>query len=400
MKLAPAVRYLRDYVAIPSVNPMRRDDIDPSIAGERRYAEHLREQLRRLGIDAELTGPPERPSVIGEATAAGARETLLVASHLDTVPVDGMEIDPFDPRIDSGRLYGRGSCDTKGGMAALVAALEAVLARGTLRRNLLVVGESDEELGSIGARAVLDQLSDRLPGAAEGGAAARDGSPRQLGWAIATEPTELRVVTRHRGVTHAKLHAAGVAGHSSDPSMGRNAIVALARAAVALDALAATLGERRDPTLGPATLSIGLVEGGSAVNVIPDRASLTLDRRTLPGESAESVRAEIEARLESDGIRHVEVEWCRVEKGALATPDSHPAVQVCQRALAAEGLPTPTTAAAFATDGGVFESAGLASVVLGPGSILQAHTPREWVELRQVETMAAIFTRILEEAPA
>jgi acetylornithine deacetylase len=270
MKLAPAVRYLRDYVAIPSVNPMRRDDIEPSIAGEARYAEHLREQLRRLGLDAELTGPAERPSVIAEATATGATETLLVASHLDTVPVDGMEIDPFDPHIEGGRLYGRGSCDTKGGMAALVAA----------------VGESDEELGSIGARAIVAHLADRLPGAGGRASRAAGRSAPAVSWAIATEPTDLRVVTCHRGVIHAKLCATGVAGHSSDPSIGRNAIVALARATLALDELGDALGEHRHPRLGPATLSIGLVEGGSAVNVIPDRASLTLDRRTLPGESA------------------------------------------------------------------------------------------------------------------
>jgi acetylornithine deacetylase len=399
MKLAPATRYLRDYVAIPSVNPMRRDDIDASIAGERRYAEHLREQLRRAGLDAELTGPHERPSVIAEARARDAEETLLVASHLDTVPVDGMEIDPFDPRIEGGRLYGRGSCDTKGGMAALVAALEDVLARGTLRRNLLVVGESDEELGSTGARAILEHLADRLPRETGGTSATPAGRPARVDWAIATEPTDLRVVTRHKGVTHAKLSASGIAGHSSDPAAGRNAIVALARATLALDALSNALGQRLDPALGPATLSVGLVEGGSAVNIIPDRASLILDRRTLPGESADSVRSEIEASLASERIRDVEVEWCRTEKGALCTPDSHPAVRACQRALATIGLPTETAAVAFGTDGGVFQTAGLPTVVLGPGSILQAHTPREWVDLRQVETMADLFRRILEGTP-
>ena len=98
------IRHLRDYVAIPSVNPMGRSDVDAAIAFERRYAEHLREQLRRLGVDAELVGDAERPSVVAEASAAGANLTLMVASHLDTVPVDGMEIDPFDPRVDGGRI--------------------------------------------------------------------------------------------------------------------------------------------------------------------------------------------------------------------------------------------------------------------------------------------------------
>ena len=148
MTLARCIRNLQAYVAIPSVNPMRRDDLPSEVVGERRYAEHVREQLRALSLDAELVGSGQRISVLAEATAESPIDTVLVASHLDTVPVDGMEIDPFDPRIEDGRLLGRGSCDTKAGMAALLAALETVLARGTLRRNLIVVGEADEELHS------------------------------------------------------------------------------------------------------------------------------------------------------------------------------------------------------------------------------------------------------------
>ena len=116
MAEAPCVRYLREYVAIPSVNPMGRADVDPSIVGEQRYAEHLRRQLGSIGLDAELIGNPDRPTVIAEARPSGARETVLIESHLDTVPVDGMEIEPFRPRIEQGRLYGRGACDTKGGL--------------------------------------------------------------------------------------------------------------------------------------------------------------------------------------------------------------------------------------------------------------------------------------------
>jgi acetylornithine deacetylase len=158
MSLAPCIRFLRDYVAIPSVNPMRRDDVPADVAHERRYATHLREQLRGLGLDAELVGSGERLSVVAEASVRGARDTVLVASHLDTVPVDGMEIDPFDPRIEGGRLYGRGSCDTKGGMAAAVAALASVLERGTLRRNVIVAGEADEECASVGVLVLLSRI--------------------------------------------------------------------------------------------------------------------------------------------------------------------------------------------------------------------------------------------------
>src|SRR5690606_8096832 len=118
------------------------------------------QQLKRLGVDSVLIGRDKRRSVVGQARPARSSvETLLVASHLDTVPVDNMVIDPFDPVVKEGRLYGRGSCDTKAGMAALLAALERVLARGTLARQLVVVGEADEETGdSIGVGDVLAHI--------------------------------------------------------------------------------------------------------------------------------------------------------------------------------------------------------------------------------------------------
>ncbi len=376
---APCIRYLRDYVALPSVNPMRRNDIPDEIAGEARYAEHLREQLRGLGLDAELIGSAQRPSVIAEASAPGASETVLVASHLDTVPVDGMEIDPFDPRIESGRLFGRGSCDTKGGMAALVEALERVLAAGRLRRNVVVVGEADEELGSTGVHDVMAHLGARRPD-----------------WVIATEPTSLRVVSRHKGIALARLVAHGRACHSSDPAAGKNAIVALSRAVLALDGLANALADRRDPSLGPATLSVGVISGGAAPNIVPEQASLLMDRRLLPGETAESVRAELEAALAEHGAVDVEIASCTAEKGVLQTPDDHPAVRACQQALAAAGLPTETESVAFGTDAGVFAGFDLPGVVIGPGSVEQAHTAREYVPVDQVEAMTEIFVRILE----
>jgi acetylornithine deacetylase len=378
VKESAAVRHLRGYVAIPSVNPMQRENQDPAIVGERRYAEHVREQLRRLGLDAELVGDPARPSVVAHATVADAGETLLVASHLDTVPVDGMEIPPFDPRVADGRIYGRGSCDTKGGMAALIAALERVLAHGTLRRNLIVVGESDEELGGTGVRDVIAHLENHPPD-----------------WVIATEPTELRVVTRHKGIVHARLRASGVACHSSDPGQGRSAIVALSRAVLALEDLALELARRRDPQLGPATLSVGRIAGGTATNIVPDDAWLLLDRRCLPGEDDVSVRAELEGLLAKNALDDVRVEWCSLEKASLSTPDEDPSVRTVQAALEVAALdPTPGSVA-FGTDAGVFSAHGIPGIVFGPGSIEQAHTAAEWVAIDQLEAASAVFERIL-----
>jgi acetylornithine deacetylase len=366
MALAASTRYLRDYVAIPSVNPMGRSDLPAEIAGEARYASQLREQLRGLGLDAELIGDPERPSVVAVARAAKDSPSLLVASHLDTVPVDDMEIDPFDPHIDGERLYGRGSCDTKGGMAALVAALERVLAAGRLRRSVVVVGEADEEYTSVGVREVMRHLG-------------REGRPD---WVLATEPTELRPVTRHKGIAVARLVARGEACHSSNPAAGSNAIVTLSQAVL---------------RLGPGTLSVNLAGGGQAVNIVPNEAWLLLDRRLLPGEDAGTLREELEAALAAHGLSRVDIAECSVAKGPLGTPDDHPLLRSCQDALARCGLETEPATAAFGTDAGVLEcEESLPGVVMGPGSIAQAHTAREFVDLRQVEKMTEFFVQLLE----
>lgn len=374
---------LAELVAIPSVNPMGRSDIDPGILGETRYAERVRDHLQRLRIDAALLGEGDRKSVLGTVTTASPIDTVLIASHLDTVPVDGMTIAPFDPVIAGGRLQGRGACDTKAGMAALIAALERVLAAGTLRRNVIIAGESDEEMASQGVKDVLAALPE----------AAAD-------WVIATEPTELKLVTRHKGRITLELLAQGRACHASEPDQGDNAVVAMARATLALTELhdrlrAATRGHE----LGASTLSVSMVNGGKAPNIVPDRAHLIIDRRILPSESLESVRAQIEETLHKAGVGDsVRIAHCSLDKDALETSDRATCVRHCQAALASRGLQTATTTAAFGTDAGPFSTAGLPGVVLGPGSIQQAHTVDEWVDLAQLDAMTEIFVALLTGA--
>jgi len=378
--LSLSIRHLRDLVAIPSVNPMGRDDMPVEITGEQAMAEHVASELSRLGLDSVLVGRAGRTSVIAEATAHAGAETLLVASHLDTVPVDGMVIDPFDPVIEGENLLGRGSCDTKAGMAALLEALERVLARGRLKRNIIVVGEADEELGSMGVADVLAHLGSRRPD-----------------WALATEPTDLRLINAHKGVVHARVCAHGRACHSSDPTAGRNAIVLLARAILAIEEDAKIFLDRPHPELGAATLSIGIVSGGQAPNIVPNEAQIWVDRRTLPGETAEDVRAEIEESLAKAGVAaEVEVESCHEEKPPLETASDSVAARATAAALESVGLSSTRDHVAFGTDAGLFGRAGIPGVVLGPGSIDVAHTSREFVPIAEVEIMVRIFERLLE----
>jgi succinyl-diaminopimelate desuccinylase len=382
MSHSAAVRHLRDYVAIPSVNPMGRADIDARWIGEARYAEHVHQQLGKLGVDSVLVGKENRRSVVGQLRAGRAADTLLVASHLDTVPVDNMVIDPFDPLIKEGRLFGRGSCDTKAGMAALLAAVERVLARGTLARNLVIVGEADEETSeSIGVQDVLAHI---------------EGS--RVDWSIATEPTELRIVNAHKGTAMARLEAHGRACHSSEPGRGKNAIVSLASAILALEALGAELASHVHEGLGQATLSVGLIGGGQAPNIVPDKAWLAMDRRTLPGDTSASIRREIEEALARAGVEDVEVAELRMGKEPLYLAPEHAAFQACRRALERCGCDAGPASVAFGTDAGLFARAGIPSLVLGPGSIQRAHTDAEYVEIDQLERMVGVFEQLLEGA--
>jgi len=214
-------------------------------------------------------------------------------------------------------------------------------------------------------------------------------------WVIATEPTELRVATRHKGIVHARLRASGVACHSSDPSKGRSAVLALCRSVLALEELAAELAGRPDPRFGPATLSVGRIGGGTATNIVPDDAWLLLDRRCLPGENETTVRAELEGLLAKQALDGVRVEWCSLEKAALATPDEDPSVRSVQSALRLAALDATPGSVAFGTDAGVFGAHGIPGVVFGPGSVEQAHTSAEWVAIDQVEAASAVFERIL-----
>ncbi len=380
-----AIDLLAEYIAIPSVNPMGRHDIDNSISGESRYAEHVRDQLAKLSVDSLLVGRGDRQSVIAQLTVRDPIDTVLIASHLDTVPIDGMTIAPFDPVVAHDRMQGRGACDTKAGMAALIAALERVLSQGTLRRNVIVVGEADEEMASQGVQDVLLALP-----------------CKPANWVLATEPTNLRLVTRHKGRVTVELLAEGRACHASEPDKGQNAIVAMARATIALTELherlrSASVSEAVAALgLGPGTLAVSVIGGGQAPNIVPDRAFAIIDRRILPHESTASVRAEIEAALQSAGVRgSVRVHTCTLDKDALETPDDHAAVRQCQAALAHHSRPTATTSAPFGTDAGPFASAGIPGVVIGPGSIEQAHTADEWIDLRELDAMTEIFTTLL-----
>jgi acetylornithine deacetylase len=376
-------RLLRDLVAIPSINPMGRALTGPDIF-EHRLTAYLESFFHDLGVRHERQPvAPLRDNIVAFHEPPGATWTLLLEAHQDTVPTDNMTIDPFGAAIAAGRLSGRGACDIKGGMSAMLAAFaRLVRERPAPCARVVMACTVDEEHTFLGVqRLVQDNLAGGVPGPVH---------------AVVAEPTCLDIVHTHKGVVRWTLRTTGRSCHSSRPELGVNAIYRMAALLPLVERYADELRTTRShPLLGPATLSVGRIEGGTSVNTVPDRCQAEVDRRVLPGESVQGVRQEFEAYLRRHAAGHdftcSEI-WLNCP--ALGHERSEELVAKLGRAIAAvrgqhRVLPVP-----YGTDASTLAEAGIPSVVFGPGNIDQAHTCDEWIDLAEVETASEILYRL------
>jgi acetylornithine deacetylase/succinyl-diaminopimelate desuccinylase-like protein len=393
------VSLLADLVRRPSVNPMGRDVSGPQYL-EGRVADYLGQRFAAAGIPwVRQPVAPGRDNMLArlEATIPGG-PVLLWDAHQDTVPAEGMTIEPFTPMVRDGRLYGRGSCDVKGGLAAMVAALERLAGEPTRHATVVLAATVGEEFGFVGATALTRLWN--------GGALASDAAALELvggrpTLAIVAEPTGLDLVVAHKGSLKWRIRVYGRACHGAFPEQGHNALYAAARVALAIEALAGELQARHpDHPCGPPTISLGTLHGGTGVNLVPDLAVLEVERRILPEESAAAARDEIIERIAAacPGER-VEHDEPFNDAYGLADESADPAVAPWVEALAAAAgrfQAGRRSAARYGTNAGVYAAAGVPGVVFGPGSIAQAHTADEWIDLAQVEaavdTLAAVVT--------
>ena len=386
---------LADLVRRPSVNPMGRDLSGPEYL-EGRVTDYLVQRFTAAEIPwARQPVTPGRDNVVArlEATVPAA-PTILWDAHQDTVPAEGMTIEPFAPLVRDGRMYGRGACDVKGGMAAMLVALDRLRASPLPRRATVVFSATvNEEFGFSGARALT-----RLWG--DSATVPTDVAARQLGGgrpvaAVVAEPTDLDLVTQHKGAVRWRIRVRGRACHSAFPERGNNAIYPAGRVILAIEALAAELLARQpDHPCGPPTLNLGTIRGGAGVNLVPDLAVLEVERRVLPGESPVAARDEVIARIAAAcEAATVEHDPPFLESAGLADASADRAAAAWIESLAAAvrvgGAAGRRTAARYGTNASVFAEAGVPSVVFGPGSIAQAHTADEWIELAQVDAAAA-----------
>jgi len=370
---------LGDLVAIPSVNPMGRPLAGPQVL-ETRLSGFLEDWFTRHSIPCtRLPISPGRDNVVARFDSPRSPRTLLFDAHQDTVPTDGMTIDPFDPRIEGGRMYGRGSCDVKGGMAAMLMALARLChERPPRAASVVLVCTVDEEFTHKG--------SSHLAASSHG-----------ADLAIVAEPTMLDLVHCHKGASRWKIRTLGVACHSSTPQLGVNAIYRMGHV---LDALVAHAGElataKPDPIVGPPSLSVGRIEGGQSVNIVPDWCEIEVDRRLIPGEeprqALEQVRAFLAQRLGSlEGIEFGEPWVSLPPLVPRIEPFLAPLLEAVGRST---GRKPQVVGVPYGTDAGPLGASGLPCVVFGPGDIAQAHTCDEWVDLDQVRMAALAYYEI------
>lgn len=367
-------KLLRELIALPSVNPAFLPARDAH-AGERRVAEFLAATAAQAGLDVEFQRVSRgRSNVLARLSPRGkVRQRLLLAPHLDTVNATDHQ---FTPVQRNGRLFGRGACDTKGSVAAMLRAL-CELAQARQRpaeTEILFAGLVDEEHGQAGSRALV-----------------AGGFRADL--AIVGEPTRLQVVTAHKGTLWMELETRGKSAHGSWPELGRNAVHAMSRIVDLLQtAYAAQLRRRRHRLLGCGTVSVGAICGGSQANVVPDRCTILVDRRTLPGETEAGVRRELAGLLRR---KHLQAVFVHDRLPTCLPLETDPKLPLVARFLESIGQRKPVGVRYFC-DASVLARGGIPSVVFGPGDIAQAHTADEWISLEALERGQRRLLRFLQ----
>ena len=368
------VALARALVATPSVNP----ELEESGAGEAAVAELTTEWLRGWGLSVEMSEvAPDRWNVVGRLEGDGVGPTLLLNGHLDTVGVAGMNVDPFEAELKEGRLWGRGSCDMKGGVAALLAAT-AKLARDPFPGALVVALTADEEHASLGMETLV-----------------RSGVRADA--AVVCEPTNLAVMPAHKGFVWVEAAFHGRAAHGSRPDAGVDAIEHAGRYLTALGALRSRLhaGEPH-PLLGHGSFHAGTIDGGSAPSVYPDACRLVLERRTLPGENPAGIMEEFQAVLDDLAVEMPELE-AKLTQGlarpATEVPSDSTLVKGLLAACTGEGVDPMLEGMTAWVDAAFLNEAGTPAVCFGPGSIAQAHSADEWIDPSEIVTCAAVLER-------
>jgi len=370
----------RDYLVAALIDLVRIDSVNPSLvpggAGEAAVARHTADRLRALGMTVTtLEATSGRPSVVGWLTGSGGGRSLMLNAHLDTVGIEGMA-GALEPAIHDDRLYGRGAYDMKGSLAACLTAVKALVDTGvTLRGDVVLAAVADEEYASLGTAEVVRQIP--------------------VSAAIVTEPTELDICVAHKGFVWLEVETAGRAAHGSRFFEGIDANMRMGRFLARLDRLEQELRVRPPhPLVGPPSLHAPLLRGGTELSTYAASCRLGIERRTVPGETAAGVQAEIQALIEQTTTADPSFKGtvrCLLARNAFEVSAEASIVKAVRAAATGRlGRAPALIGKPFWMDSAILADAGVETVIIGPigGG---AHTVEEWVDLQSLEDLAGIL---------
>lgn len=365
---------LAQLVAHNTVNPF----FGGPVGGEAALIAHLEKLASAWGLKSRRCPVPGGgENLLITCEVGPSAPWLLFESHLDTVSVAGMTVDPFEVSVVNDRIHGRGTCDTKGSGAAMFWALQDYARSADRPHNVGMVFAADEEARMTGAQAfAAKELKEFLP---------------RLVGVVVGEPTSLQLVTAHNGVIRWKTTTRGRAAHSSVPANGRSAITSMLRVVEALETRYAPAVKGRHPMTGQAAFSVNVIRGGTQVNIIPERCEIECDRRTIPGETTAQVLAEREAILAGHEVEHSDL-YVVPAMGDELSRGLHARLQPL---LAAEGLDGAGRGAPYVTDASHYAAVGAPTLVFGPGHLVQAHTKDEYVERRQLALAQKVYRGLM-----
>lgn len=363
------VNLLKDLISANSENPPGH---------EAEVAKVLQDHMEAHGISCVSVGPKKRPNLIF-SSHDGEKGDLVIHGHMDTVPIgdsDSWSYDPFASEVVDGRLYGRGSCDMKGPVAALAETLILYTEAGH-NIPLVMLATSDEESGCSGAEAV-----------------AASGQLEGVKYGVCAEPTSLGILVGEKGMFWSRIVAKGKSAHGSRPEEGVNAIT------VCMDAIKILKDEpypyTEDNLLGTPTMNIGVIKGGIKINVVPASCEARLDMRIVKDQDPDTLLKTMNSRLESAGLSdRVHVEFIH-GKPSVLTPLDAKIVGVAQSVVEKiTGTTSPLATATYGTDCSVLQpKVGIQHVICGPGSIEQAHQPDEFILLEELYQSVDVYLEI------
>lgn len=365
-----AVTCLEELIRRNSANPPGR---------ELETAEYAAKVLQEAGLQVQLDEfEPGRCNVTA-TLGEGDEADLVFLGHLDVVPAEGeWQHGKFEPQEENGRIYGRGACDMKGGIAAMITAATALAASGkTLCGKILLLLDSDEENGNKGIHRLLSQ------------------GPIRAKSAIVGEPSDMKLLLGNKGYASVYVHTKGVSCHASQPEHGKNAIYQMAQAILRLEQYAEQISQKTAPHLGKATLSVGTIRGGTRINIVPDECVCEVERRVLPGETRESVFQGIQDLL--DGVAEVTPRGTYTMPSLLET--DHPFTKQTA-AMMTEVLGKEPESGAFTggTEAAYLSQFGIPTLIVGPGSLEQAHGVDEYVSVQQLHQCTDLYYRLMQKA--